>query len=110
MREIPVNNLVEISFHILFWCIIAFTININWTHDWFDASMRPRTPAPLLLLVFGLYFYLNAFVLIPRFFSLENWKKYILFATALFFIPEIIRIFLYSQFISGTYPKGPRQL
>ena len=71
-------------------------INVDWSSDWFDQSIRPRTPAPLSVLILPIYFYVNAFILIPKYFSLKNWKQYILFAFLLFFLPELIRIGFYA--------------
>lgn len=86
---------IEILLHLLFWTFILSSININWSANWFDPAIRPQFPAPLSLLIFALYFYANAFFLIPRYFSVESWKKYALYAFLLFFVPELVRIMGY---------------
>jgi AraC-like DNA-binding protein len=87
---------IEIAVHVLFWLMILSAINIDWTSDWFDPGIRPDTPAPLSLIMLAIYFYVNAFVLIPRYFALETWKQYILSASILFILPELIRIAIYQ--------------
>lgn len=87
---------IEIAAHVLFWLMILSAINIDWTSDWFDPGIRPDTPAPLSLIMLAIYFYVNAFVLIPRYFALETWKQYILSASILFILPELIRIAIYQ--------------
>jgi AraC-like DNA-binding protein len=86
---------IEILLHLLFWLIILSSINIHWTADWFDPAIRPQSPAPLSLVIFALYFYTHAFFLIPRYFSFERLKKYILYASLFFFVPELLRIAFY---------------
>lgn len=90
---------LEIVSHLLFWGLILTSINIEWTENWFDPSIRPKSPAPLSLFIFAFYFYGNAFYLIPEYFALDTWKKYLLGAVMLFIAPEIIRIFCYEAFV-----------
>ena len=92
----------EIIIHIFFWLFIFSSINIDWTADWFDARLRPRSPAPLSLIVFALFFYINAFFLIPKYFGFDTWEKYVVYASILFFQPELIRIICYQFFIKPT--------
>lgn len=92
---------IEILVHILFWILIFSSINIEWSANWFDQSLRPRRPAPLSLLAFILYFYGNAFVLIPRYLAKETWKQYVLGAFLLFIVPELSRIVLYHFVVDG---------
>lgn len=77
------------------------SINVDWTADWFDQSVRYKNPAPLFVLIFPLYFYINAFVLIPKYFSIKKWKQYAMYSFMLFIIPELIRIVLY-MFLDET--------
>lgn len=86
----------EFVLHLLLWIFILSSINIDWTANWFDPSLRPNTPAPLSLIVFAAYFYVNAFILIPKYFSFETWKKYAAYAFLLFILPEITRITVYK--------------
>jgi|GEM_PF-2250474 len=93
---------VEIICHILFWAYIFAAINIDWSTDWFDARLRPRSPAPLSLIVFALFFYTNAFFLIPKYFGFATWKQYAIYASILFFLPELIRVIFYQSLIKET--------
>ncbi|MEL6135290.1 MAG: helix-turn-helix domain-containing protein, partial [Bacteroidota bacterium] len=78
-----------------FWIVIGPTINVDWTADWFDPYIRPRTPAPLSVIIFAVYFYVNAFVLIPQYFDLRSWKQYLSLAFILFIAPEVLRVAIY---------------
>lgn len=87
---------IEVLSHLLFWVFILFSINVDWTVNWFDPALRPNTPAPLSVIAFAAFFYINTFVLIPRYFSLESWKQYVFYGFLLFIAPELIRIALYQ--------------
>jgi len=76
-------------------------LNVNWFENWFDVSTRPKSPAPLSVIMFAIFFYANAFFLIPKYFSSEKWKAYLLGATLLFLVPELIRLGIYSGYF-GT--------
>lgn len=90
-----VKGKIEIALHIIFWIFILFSINVNWNSDWFDQSLRTKTPAPLFVIILPIYFYINAFILIPKFFSFEKWKQYVIYSAILFILPELIRIIVY---------------
>lgn len=89
------KNKIEIAVHVIFWIFMMSAINVDWSSDWFDQSIRQRTPAPLSVLIFPIYFYVNAFILIPKYFSIKKWKHYALFAFILFIVPEMIRVGFY---------------
>ena len=97
-----IRSKIELFFHLLFWIFIISSINIDWTANWFDPAIRPNTPAPLSLVIFVIYFYVNAYVLIPKYFAFESWKKYVAYAFLLFVIPELIRIGIYKFAILDT--------
>jgi len=86
---------IEAAGHGLFWIFILSTINIQWGANWFDQSIRPQSPAPLSLILFILYFYVHTYFIIPRYFSLQEWKKYVLVTATLFVLPECIRMIGY---------------
>ncbi len=88
---------IEIAIHLIFWFFIFASVNVDWNEDWFDVRLRPNTPAPLSVLILPIYFYVNAFILIPKYFSKESWKKYVFFASLLFFGPEILRVIFYEM-------------
>ncbi len=89
------KNKLEIFIHILFWIFIFSAVNVDWSANWLDPSIRPKQPAPLSVLIFPVFIYINALVLIPKYFSIATWKKYALLASFLFIIPELFRIVLY---------------
>ncbi len=101
-QSYKVKNKIELGLHLLFWIFVFSAVNVDWTANWFDQSLRPKTPAALSVIMLPIYFYVHAFILIPRFFSLKYWKQYVLFAFILFILPEIIRIGFYLHFGLST--------
>ena len=92
---------VEIAIHAVFWILILLSLNVDWTASWFDASIRPSSPAPFSVVVFGIFFYVHTFWLLPRYFSMGTWRKYTLFALILFILPEVIRVVGYRLAYPG---------
>ncbi len=88
---------LPVAFHLLFWLFIFSAVNVDWSANWLDASIRPRTPAPLLVLILPIYFYGNALWLIPKYFSFDKWTRYLLYAALLFFVPELLRLIAYKM-------------
>lgn len=82
---------IELAIHAVVLLFYFTSINVEWTANWFDRSIRLRIPAPLSVLIFPIYFYVNAFLLIPRYLSTRKWKWYAFFAFLLFVLPELIR-------------------
>jgi len=89
---------IEIFIHVLFWLFIFTFVNVDWTSDWFDKSIRLKTPAPLIVLIFPIWFYANAFWLIPKYLKHKKWLKYLFYFILVFILPEFIRSFLVSYF------------
>lgn len=90
---------IEGTLHLLFWLFIFSAVNVNWHQNWFDASLRPDTPAPLSVILFPIMFYAHAYWAMPRFF--DDAKKWLMYGSTLvliFVLPEIVRslIFAYS--------------
>lgn len=83
--------LVEAIFHCLFWVFIFTAVNVDWTADWFDRTIRPDTPPPLSVLLFPFIFYANAFWAIPSYLNKKRWGIYILCFLLLFLVPELVR-------------------
>ncbi len=90
--------LIEISIHLLVWLFLFSAVNINWSQDWFDITLRPRRPAPLMLIAFFLFFNLHTFWLVPAFLKKDRWLAYIFFSTLLFAGSELVRAVLVSVF------------
>lgn len=101
MNQLNLKNKIEPIIHVLFWVFIFTSINVDWTSDWLDKSIRMNTPAPLSVLILPIYFYINAFVLIPKYFSFEKWMSYLLFAFLVFIVPELLRVLAYI----GLFPE-----
>ncbi len=93
---------IEIGVHVLLLIFYFSAINVDWSSNWFDRSLRPNTPSPLSTLIFPIFFYVNAFILIPKYFSFEKWKQYMFFAFLLFILPEIIRCIFYTYGLGIT--------
>lgn len=85
---------IEIVIHLIFWGLYFSSINVEWNSDWLDKSIRPKTPAPLIVLIFPIYFYLNAFWLVPKYLNKSTWWKYVLIAGLVFLTPELIRLLI----------------
>ena len=96
-----IKSKLEISLHLIFWIFIFSALNVDWTSNWFDSGIRPNTPAPLSVLVFAIFFYVNTFYLLTKYFSRKTWKKYFAYAFLLFILPELIRVILYTFAISN---------
>lgn len=90
---------VEWLLHLIFWVFIFASINVDWTADWFDSDLRPNTPAPLSLIMFGVCFYLFTYLLLPKYFNIRRWKMFALQAIGLMLIPELLRILMYGIFL-----------
>ena len=93
---------IEILLHLFFWMFIFSALNVDWSINWFDSSLRPNTPAPLSVMAFAIFFYVNTFILLPKYFSASAWKKYFTYAFLLFILPELIRAVIYIFTISIT--------
>ncbi len=86
---------LEISIHLLIWFLFLSGVNVSWTDDWFDKSLRLNSPAPLSIVAFILFFYLNAFYLIPRFLNRKPRFWYFILTPLVIFGMEFLRILLY---------------
>jgi len=82
---------IEVVVHVLFWLFIFSAINVDWASDWLDKTIRPRTPAPLSVLVFPVIFYAHSLWAIPKFLNRRNWKIYLFAFVLIFIFPELIR-------------------
>lgn len=83
--------LFEYIIHVLFWLFIFTSVNVDWTADWFDRTIRPDTPPPLSVLLFPFIFYANAIWAVPRYLNKKKWGVYILCFLLLFLVPELVR-------------------
>lgn len=82
---------IEVIVHVLFWLFIFSAVNVDWTSDWFDKTIRPRTPAPLSVLVFPVIFYTHSLWAIPKFLNRSKWKTYVFSFVFIFIFPELLR-------------------
>jgi AraC-like DNA-binding protein len=96
-----ISKNIEVLIHVLFWLFIFSAVNVDWTSNWFDPSIRSNTPSPLSVLVFPIIFYAHAFWAIPKFLNRNKWKIYFLSFILIFIIPELIR----SALLSLYYPN-----
>lgn len=100
MKIITKKN-IEALAHVLFWLFIFSAINVNWGSDWFDKTIRPKTPAPHSVLVFPVIFYAHSLWAIPNFLNRRKWKTYIFTFVLIFIIPELVR----SGFLALNNPE-----
>lgn len=82
---------IEAVVHALFWVFIFAAVNVDWTADWFDKSIRPNRPSPLSVLIFPFIFYAHSSWAIPRYLNKEKWKTYLLCCLLIFVVPELVR-------------------
>ena len=85
---------IETVLHVLFWLFIFSAVNVDWTTDWFDKTIRTNTPPPLSVLLFPVIFYTHALWAIPKFMNRFKWKTYVLTFVLVFIFPELIRSIL----------------
>jgi AraC-like DNA-binding protein len=94
---------IEAVLHVLFWLLIFSAVNVNWTADWFDKTIRPTTPPPLSVLIFPFVFYLHAFGAIPNYLNLKKWKTYTLCFLLIFIVPELVRSGVFVLMYETTF-------
>lgn len=90
------NYRVEPIVHVLFWLFIFSAVNVDWSESWLDRALRPRTPAPLSVLVFPIFFYAHALWALPAFFKKRDWLRYGLSLLLIFGAPELLRVLTYA--------------
>jgi AraC-like DNA-binding protein len=91
MIKISRSQYLEIAAHLLLWLLYFTSVNVDWTANWWDKSLRPHTPAPLTVLIFPVFCYANALWLVPRYFNLKNWYRYLLWGMVIYLMPELLR-------------------
>lgn len=92
----------ESLLHLLFWLFFLSMLHIDWSDNWLDRSLRPNTPAPISAVLFPLFFYLNAFWLVPRYLHGPKWYRYFLISFLIVFAVEILR----STIFALSFPKA----
>ena len=85
----------EVYFHLLFWIFYFATINAVWTNNWFDRNLRPETVSQFAILLFPLFFYFNAFWLIPNYLKKRKWLHYIMITVVVILLIECFRILIH---------------
>ena len=89
--KITTKKNIEAVVHVLFWLFIFSAVNVDWGSDWFDKTIRPRTPAPLSVFLFPVIFYAHSLWAVPKFLSKSKWKIYVLTFVLIFILPEVVR-------------------
>lgn len=81
----------EVVIHVLFWLFIFSAVNVEWSTDWFDKTLRTNTLPALSVFVFPVIFYSHSLWAIPKFLNRNKWKTYILSFVLIFIFPEVVR-------------------
>ena len=92
------THLLEGIAHLLVWLLFFTSINIDWSINWFNTENRIGPVAPLSAVVFFLFFYLNAFYLIPKYLKTRKWWTYGLALVLTCAAFEAIRLLLFYLF------------
>jgi len=92
-KQLKKSEIIEAAIHILVWLFYFTSINISWSADWFSHQSQSIAPVPAI--VIPLFFYFNAFYLIPFFLKKRRWFKYIFMLGLSCLGIELLRILLY---------------
>lgn len=112
MNPVQINSLsgyesnrsyLEWIAHLFFWVFIFSAVNVDWGSSWLDRSIRPDTPSPFSVLIFPILFYAHAFWSIPKFLNHGRYLPYFGSLILIFFIPELLRAFIFSTFSTVSY-------
>lgn len=85
----------ELSIHLLFWFLFLSAVNVHWTLNWFNRSFHLNTLGPITILTFIVFFYWNAYYLIPRFLNRAPRYRYFLVVPLIIISLEWLRILLF---------------
>lgn len=84
--------------HLAYWSFHFTSVNTQWEADWTDHNAREV--AQVTVLLFPVIFYLNAFLLIPKFLKGNQWGRYFSVSVMLLLFLEVLRslvFVLYNQ-------------
>ncbi|MET2984550.1 sensor histidine kinase [Aureibaculum conchae] len=98
MKILVIKNFVlkygELFIHLLFWSFYFAFINVEWTNEWLNKTIRPNTPSPILALLFPFLFYLNAFWMIPKYLKNRKAGLYVVIVVVGSLILELLRVLI----------------
>lgn len=98
------SHFIEALGHLAVWTIYFLSINVNWSGEWFDSAKNADVIAPIPTIIFPLFFYFNAFYLIPKYLKKRLWFTYALFLALTVFGLEFLRMLLYTALSNdGTF-------
>lgn len=89
---------LESALHILFWLFYFSAINVEWSANWFDRSLRLNTPSPFSVILFPFIFYAQILWLLPRLRDKKNWSVYLPAFALIYLLPEFSRLSLFVVF------------
>lgn len=92
----------ELIIHVVFWIFYFSSVNISWTENWLDGSLRLDNPSPISGLSFPIFFYLNAFWLIPTFLKRKNIFRYLAVALPIVCLAELFRSVIFVLFAPNS--------
>lgn len=101
-KQFKKSEIIEAGIHLVVWLFYFTSINISWSDDWFSHQSQAIAPVPTIII--PLFFYFNAFYLIPFFLKKRRWFKY-LFMLGLSCVGlEVTRVLIYVGFSDSGLP------
>jgi two-component system LytT family sensor kinase len=104
---------VEWVLHILFWGLYFKGVNAQFSVNWLDQKAHLWGISPISAILFPVFFYLNAFWLIPKFLRGRKRYRYFLATFGILIVVELIRacIFVWSSGVDLPFQElFPSQL
>lgn len=92
------SNNKELVIHVVLCYLYFSSLNVHWTENWMDRSLRPVFPSPLSVLLAPIVFYLNAFVLIPKLLKGKYWFLYFFWVGLVWMLAEYLRTWVYFNY------------
>ena len=91
----------EVALHLAYWLFHFTSVNTSWSADWTDRAARNGV-AQITIVLYPIIFYLNAFMLIPRFLKSNQWIRYAAVAFLITLTLEVLRSLVFVLVGSET--------
>lgn len=96
------SRYLEIILHLAYWLFHFMSVNVEYSADWTDRPGRDGSVAPLSVVLFPVFFYLNAFWLIPRFLTGRRWYQYFGMSLGIVLLCEWLRSLIFVLIRGNT--------